>query len=187
LNILTGKLVGSVVVGIAGAIAALVGMNFYTSSVMSFASEGSTAIDLEALGLGLTPTAYLLLGIVMFVTIVSGLALAICVASFAENVRSAQSMVGSLNIIIILPSIMLMFADIDMLPAPVQFALYAIPYTHSIIAGKAALMGDYFTILVGLIYISLFTVAVLYVTARVFATEIIISSRFSFRKAKPRK
>ncbi len=180
LGILTGKLVGSVVVAAAGAAASMVGVNYYTSSI--FSMMPTEAVNLEALGLSMSPLSYGLLGVVMFVTIVSALALAIVVAAFSENVRSAQSMVGFLNIVFIIPSMVLMFADIEILPYPFQMVLYAIPYTHAILAAKAAFMGDYFVMARSIAYISVFTVAVLYVAAKIFTTEKIVTARISFRK-----
>jgi len=185
LSILTGKLAGSVAVAATGAIAALIGVNYYTSSIFSIAQTGT--IDLEALGIALSPIAYILLGLTMFVTIVSALALAICVATFAEDVRSAQSLVGPLNLLVILPSLGLMFADIEILPLAVQVVLYAIPYTHSILASRAAFTGDYFTMLTSIAYISLFTIAILLITARIFATERIITARLTFKRLRIRK
>jgi ABC-2 type transport system permease protein len=180
LGILTGKLVGSVVVAAAGAVASMIGVNYYTSSI--FSMMPTETVNLEALGLTMSPLGYGLLGAVMFVTIVSALALAIVVAAFSENVRSAQSLVGFLNIIFIIPSLVLMFADIEILPYPFQMVLYAIPYTHAILASKAAFMGDYFIMVRSIAYISVFTVAVLYIAAKIFTTEKIVTARISFKK-----
>jgi len=185
LGILTGKLAGSVAVAAAGAIASMIGVNYYVGSI--FSTLPTQNISLEDLGLTMTPLAYGLLGVTIFVTIVSALALAIIIAAFSENVRSAQSLVGPLNFIFILPSLILMFADIEMLPYPLQIVLYAIPYTHSILASKAAFMGDYFTMLRSITYISAFTIAVLYIAAKIFTTEKIVTARISFRKRGLRK
>jgi len=178
LTILTGKLAGSVVVAAAGAAAAMVGVDYYTGSLFSLVP--TQGVDLEALGLALSPTASVLLGVTMFVTIVSALALAICVAVFSENVRSAQSIITFLITPVIMPSLILMFADIEILPVPVQVIMYAIPYTHAVLASKAAFIADYFIMLRSIAYISLFTVVILYVAARIFATEKIITARISF-------
>jgi ABC-2 type transport system permease protein len=180
LGILTGKLVGSVVVAAAGAVASMIGVNYYTISIYSMIP--TETVNLENLGLTMSPLGYGLLGIVMFVTIVSALALAIVVAVFSENVRSAQSLVGFMNIIFIIPSLVLMFADIEILPYPFQMVLYAIPYTHAILASKAAFMGDYFIMVRSIAYISVFTVAVLYIAAKIFTTEKIVTARISFKK-----
>ena len=154
LGVLTGKLAGSVVVAAAGAIASMIGVNYYLSS--AFSLMPTETVNLEDLGLTMSPLAYGLLGVVMFVTIVSALALAIIIAAFSENVRSAMSLVGPLDILFILPSLILMFADIEILPYPLQMVLYAIPYTHAILASKAAFIGDYFTMARSIAYISLY-------------------------------
>jgi len=180
LSILAGKLGGSVVVAAAGAIAALIGVNYYTSSI--FRSVPIESLDMEALGFALSPTAYVLLGVTMFVTIVSALALAICLSVFSENVRSAQAVVSFMIIPVIVPSLILMFADIEILPLAVQAIMYILPYTHSIIASKAAFMGDYFIMLRSIAYISLFTIVILYIAARIFTTEKIVTARISFKK-----
>ncbi len=184
LTILTGKLAGSVVVAAAGAATSLIGVSFYTTSIVG--TSGISDVDLVSLGLAPTPIALVLLGVMMFVTIISALALAICVATFADNVRSAQSLVGPLSVLVMLPSLMLMFADIAILPPAIQVAMLAVPYTHSILASKAAFMGDYATMLLSIAYISMFTVAILYVTARIFTTERIITARLSFGRQRPR-
>jgi len=185
LSILTGKLAGSVVAATVGAIAAMIGMNYYTSSLFSFVPTGG--MDLEALGIVLSPTAYFILGVTMFVTIVSALALAVCVAVFSENVRSAQSLVSFMITPIIIPFLILMFADIDALPLAVQAVLYVIPYTHSIMASKAAFLGGYFVVFRSIAYISLFTAAILYVTGRIFTTEKIVTARITLRKFRVKK
>jgi len=185
LSILTGKLAGSVVVAAAGAIAAMIGVNYYTGS--TFGLIPTEGLNLEELGFALSPTAYALLGVMMFVTIISALALAVCIAAFSENVRSAQSMVGPMSLLVVIPSLVLMFADVDILPLGLQVVMYALPYTHSIIASKAAFLGDYWTMVRSIAYISLFTVAVLYFAARIFTTEKIVTARISFRKLRMRK
>ena len=171
---------GSAVVAAAGAFAAMIGVGNYTGSILSVIPTES--LNLEALGFTLTPIAYALLGLTMFMTIISALSLAICVASFSEDVRSAQSLVGPLNLLAIFPSIILMFADIEILPVSIQTLLYILPYTHAIVASKAAFMGDYLIMLISIAYISAFTFVILYIAAKIFTTEKIITARISFRK-----
>jgi len=185
LSILIAKLVGSVVVALAGALAALVGVNYYTSVI--FASVPSGEVSLESLGLALSPLAYLLLGVVMFITIISALALAIFIASFSDNVRSAQSLVAPFSMLIVIPSLILMMADLEALPFPVQTALLLIPYTHSIMASKAAFIGDYFTMVRSIIYLTAFTAVILYIAAKIFMTERIITARTPFERFRRKK
>jgi ABC-2 type transport system permease protein len=187
LTILSGKLTGSVVIAIAGSISYMIGFGYYTSSAFSFAPQ-LTSVDLTGVGIGIQPVGYALLGLVMFVTLVSALALAISLAVFTDSVRSAQSLTGVLIVPLIIPAMILMFSDIDMLPSAVQWIMLAIPYTHTMLATKAAFLGDYWLMIRSIVYISVFTVMVLWVAARIFSTERIITARFtsfSLRRKKP--
>ncbi|MGD8544666.1 MAG: ABC transporter permease [Candidatus Bathyarchaeota archaeon] len=185
LAVLTGKLTGSIIVAAVGALAYMIGFGYYMSSVMGGAvAEGIPTLDFQALGLVPSPEAYILLGITMFVTLISALALAISLATFTEDVRGAQSLMGYLYLPIIFPAILLMFTDITMLPLPLQILLYAIPYTHSMLATKAVFLGDYFTVLRSIAYVSLFTITVLYIAAKIFSTEKVITARISLKKLR---
>ncbi len=178
ITILSGKLAGSILVALAGAIAYMVGFSYYMKSAFGFAPE-LTSMNLGDAGIGLQPLGYLLLGVAIFVTLVSGLALALSIAVFTDSVRSAQSLVGILYIPVIVPAIILMFTDLSMLPPAVRWVLLLIPYTHSIVASKATFLGNYLVVARSIIYVSAFTVAVLYVAARIFSTERIITARIS--------
>ncbi|MFQ6053925.1 MAG: ABC transporter permease, partial [Candidatus Bathyarchaeia archaeon] len=177
MTILSGKLAGSVVVAVAGAVAYMIGFGYYMSSAFGFAPE-LPSMSLGEASIGLQPLGYLLLGVTIFVTLISGLALAISLAAFTDNVRGAQSLTGFLIIPIVIPAIILMFTDLSMLPRAVRWALLLIPYTHSITASKAVFLGHYASIAWSILYIVAFTVAVLYVAARIFSTERIITARF---------
>ncbi len=186
LTILSGKLTGSIIIAIAGSISYIIGFSYYTNSAFSFAPQ-MTGVNLTGAGIGIQPIGYLLLGIVMFVTLVSALALAISLAVFTDSVRSAQSLTGILIVPLIIPAMILMFSDIDMLPPAVQWVLLAIPYTHTMLATKAALLGNYWIIVRSIAYISVFTLVVLWVAARIFSTERIITSRFTNFSLRKRK
>ena len=186
LTILSGKLAGSVVIAVAGSISYMIGFSYYTSSAFSFAPQ-LTSVDLTGVGIGIQPIGYALLGIVMFVTLVSALALAISLAVFTDSVRSAQSLTGVLIVPLIIPAMILMFSDIEMLPPTIQWIMLAIPYTHTMLATKAAFLGNYWIIIRSIAYISAFTVLVLWIAAKIFSTERILTARFtsfSFRKKK---
>lgn len=178
LTILGGKLSGSIVIALAGSVSYLIGFSSYMNAAFSFVPQ-TTSITLESIDLGITPLGLLLVGIVVFVTLISALAMAISIAVFADTVRSAQSFTGVLSIPIIFPSMILMLSDIDMLPQSVQWGLLIIPYTHTIIASKAAFMGNYFIVVRSIVFISIWTIAVLYIAARIFSTEKIITAQFS--------
>jgi ABC-2 type transport system permease protein len=174
LTILAGKLTGSIIVAVAGAVAYIVGFSFYMTPSFGFAG-GMGNVDLSDIGLSIGPEGFVLLGVTMFVTLVSGLALALSVAVFTDSVRGAQSLVGVMILPVMVPMLILMFTDLKMLPLLFQVILYTLPFTHSLLASKAVFMGDYLTVLGSILYISLFTLVVLYVAAKIFNSERIIT------------
>jgi ABC-2 type transport system permease protein len=183
--VLMGKLSGSILVAGVGAVAYMIGFNYYMGS---FSGTISAASNLSLVSLGLAPSlfGYLLLGASLFVTLLSALALAVILSAFAEDVRSAQSLVGYVYPFLFVPSILLMYVDINTLPSALRIALYAIPYTHPIIASKAVTMGDYATATFGIVYVAAFTVIIMYVASRLFATEKILTVKLRFKGLRKR-
>ncbi len=181
MTILLSKLVGSTVIAIIGSVSFMVGMAYYTASVSAPATGGEIQIPTQLLESLQSPITLGLIGATIFITMVSALALALYVAVYAEDVRGAQSIVGVLGLPVMLPAIVLVFADISMLPMSIRVLLYAIPYTHTIVATRAALLGQYGAAGVSLAYLSAFTVIVFYLAARMFSGERAITARMRFR------
>ena len=183
LAILLGKLSGSIVVAAVGAIAYMAGYSYLMGSVLSGVTAGIN-IDLASLGLVPSFLGYILLGLSLFVTMLSALALAVILSAFAEDVRSAQSFVGYIYPFIFLPAFALMYVDINTLPYAFKLVLYAIPYSHPVITSRAVTMSDYWTAALGIIYVSLFTIVVMYAASRLFATEKILTAKLKFKRGK---
>jgi ABC-2 type transport system permease protein len=189
-TILAGKLAGSIIVAAVGALAYLVGFSFYMGSFIGAIPTEELNLDLASLGLAPSALGYVLLGTSLFVSLLSALALAIILSAFAENVRSAQSLIGFIYPLIFVPSFVLMYLDISLLPFPLRILILAIPYSHPILTSKAVIMGDHLTAVLGILYVSAFTVAILYVAAKLFATEKILTVKLrmkSFRRKKKTK
>jgi len=140
-TILAGKLTGSIVVAVIGAAAYIVGFNYYMSSFTAMIPT-EVGLDLATIGLAPTPITYLLLGVSLFVSLLSALALAISISIFAEDVRGAQALVGPLSILLIFPMIIMMFTDVYALPFPLMIILLAIPFTHPMMASNVTFTGD---------------------------------------------
>ncbi|MEM3783485.1 MAG: ABC transporter permease [Candidatus Bathyarchaeia archaeon] len=186
LAILWGKLSSSIIVAAIGAVAFMAGYGYVLGSVMTSIPE-SLNLDLAALGLAPSAFGYLLLGLALFVTLLSALALAVIMSAFAEDVRSAQSFVSYIYPLVFIPSIALMYLDINTLPFAVRLVFYAIPFSHPVIASKAVMMGDYWIVIFGIVYVSAFTLVVMYAASRLFATEKILTAKLKFKGLKKRK
>ena len=185
-TILAGKMTGSIIVAVIGAIAYLVGAMYYMGSFMGM-MPAEIGVDLAAIGLAPTPIAYLLLGVSLFMSLLSALALAVSISVFAEDVRGAQALVGPLTMLFVFPMLFTMFTDIYSLPFPLMIVLLAIPFTHPMLASNVAFTGDYLTAIIGIVYMSIFTIVVLYIAARIFGTEKILTAKLKFRKLRFKK
>jgi ABC-2 type transport system permease protein len=185
-SILMGKLSSTMIVAGVAAIAVLFGYTYMLGSItMGIPTTGS--VDLLALGLVPSPLGYALLGISLFVTLLSALALAVIISAFSEDVRGAQALVGYLYPLIFIPSLALIYLDINTLPLAIKAVLFAIPYSQPIIASKAVVLGDYTTVIFGIIYVAAFTVVIMYIASRLFATEKILTAKLKFRRKESKK
>jgi ABC-2 type transport system permease protein len=178
--ILAGKLSGSIIVAGIGALAYMFGFNYYLGSFTSSIPTGASA-DLVSLGLVPSFFGYLLLGVSLFVTLLSALALAVILSAFAQDVRSAQSLVSYVFPFVFVPSIALMYLDINVLPFWLKVVLYAIPFSQPIMASRAVTAGDYITAGLGIAYVAVFTLVIMYAASRLFATEKILTVKLRFR------
>jgi ABC-2 type transport system permease protein len=185
-TILAGKLTGSIIIAVIGSVAYIVGFSYYIGSFMG-SMPTEIGVDLATIGLAPTPISYLLLGASLFVSLISALALAVSISIFAEDVKGAQALVGPLSVLLIFPMIFMMFTDIYALPFPLTFVLLAIPFTHPMLASKVAFTGDYLTAVIGIVYVSIFTITVLYIAARLFATEKILTAKLKLRWLRRRR
>ncbi len=184
-SILMGKLSSTIIVAGVAAVAVLFGYNYMLGSItLGIPTSGS--VDLVALGLIPSPLGYTLLGISLFVTLLSALALAVIMSAFSEDVRGAQALVGYLYPIIFIPSLALIYLDINTMPLALKAVLFAIPYSQPIIASKAIVLGDYSTVIFGIIYVAAFTVVIMYLASRLFATEKILTAKLKFKGLRGR-
>jgi ABC-2 type transport system permease protein len=73
------------------------------------------------------------------------------------------------------------------LPLPIKAVLFAIPFSQPVIASKAVIAGDYLTTILGIIYVTAFTLVVMYIASRLFATEKILTAKLRFGRRGSKK
>ncbi len=181
--ILMGKLSSTIIVAGIASITVMIGYNYMLGS-MTFGLSEVASVNLVNLGLVPSTFGYFLLGISLFITLLSGLALAVIMSAFAEDVRGATALVGYVYPLIFIPAMALIYLDINTLPLGVKAIFYAIPFSQPIIASKAVVMGDYITVVFGILYVAAFTIVIMYVASRLFATEKILTAKLRFRGGK---
>jgi len=185
-TLLMGKLAGSTLVAAIGAIATILGVIYYMGS-FAFGMPAQPSVDLAAIGLAPSLLSYAILGLSVFVALLSALALAVVISVFAEDVRGAQSLLGIVYMPLLIPMFALMFADLNTLPFGLQILLLALPFTHPMLAARATITGDYLVAVLGIGYVAVFTLVILYIAARLFATEKILTAKIRLGRKKPKE
>lgn len=184
MSILFGKLAGSVTVALLATIANVIAFTYYMGAVLG--SVGTPAGELGQAGLKLAPSleGYLILGLTIFGALISALAIALTLGTLAQDVRGAQSIIGIVMVPVVLPAIFMMMGDLSALPQAIQIVLYLIPFTYPALASQALVTGNYGMSIIGLVYMAFFTLAMLYIAAKIFSSERIMTARVSFRARK---
>lgn len=182
-NILLGKLVGVVLVSGIATVAMLLSYGYYMQGISGMGGT-TTSVDLNAIGLAPDPVGYVLLAVSLFLSIVAAMALAVLLAAYTKDVRSANSLMGILFLPILIPAFILMFAPVSILPVGLQAVIYALPFSYSTIASQAMYTKDYLVVGLGILYQIAFTAFVLYIAARFFASEKVLTARLRFGKKR---
>jgi len=174
-TIVASKITGTAVIGVIAALAYMVGLKGYMAGLGT-----QTGVSLSELGLSITPTGMLLFGIVVFLTIAFSLSLAMLLAVFAEDVQSANTVVSSIILPLAFPSFVLAFVDINGLPTLWKYLLLASPFTQPVIDYRYVIAKDYTALGMSIAYLAIVAGVTLYATARVFASEKVLTARWGW-------
>jgi ABC-2 type transport system permease protein len=164
-HIVIGKMVGSALVGLIMAAIYMIGFSRYMSSFQS------SAINLADFGLGLGMHDYLLVGVSLFTALLAGLSLCIVLGTFAKNYRSAQALIFPITAVALISAFTVMFKDFDTIPAVLRILVFAIPFTHPMMAMRSLMLDNYALVIGGIAYTAVFTVVMVLVAVRIFNSD----------------
>jgi ABC-2 type transport system permease protein len=178
-SIVMGKLVGAALVGLVVAAIYMVGMGYYMNSLTA-----SAPIDLAKYGLTLNLFDYVLVGISLFLALICGLALCMILGIFTKNYKAAQSMTLPITLLALIPMFVTMFADFSTLPSALQVGLFAIPFTHPMLAMKELIFDNTGFVIAGIIYNAIFAAVAMFVAVTLFKKDILLTGRVKNTKSK---
>lgn len=165
-SIVTGKIAASAFIGLLFAVIYMFGMRNYLQGF-----QMSEALNLADYGLILTTQDLILVGISLFIALISALALCMLLGTFAKNYKSAQTLVFPVTMLAMIPMFITMFADFDTLPLALKGLLFAIPFSHPMMATRALIFNDYLLVVSGIIYVSIFAAITISIVVWVFKTD----------------
>lgn len=176
-SIVTGKLIGAATVGLLMAVIYMLGYGYYMQSLQT------AELNLADYGLGLSLLDYILVGISLFLALVAGLALSLLLGTFAKNYKSAQTLLFPVTALAIIPMFVFMFTDINNLPLVVRGIMYAIPFSHPIIAMRSLMFGDYIIVILGILYTAVFSMVMIGIVVWIFNSDRLITGRIGRKES----
>lgn len=187
--IVAAKLVGAGIVALFTAAIYIFGMRSYMNGLTGMgqtSAAGTAGIDAVVRQLGLTLTAgdYAMLGLSLFFGILVALSLAVILGSFAEDVKSAQGIIAPLMILILIPYFLTLFLDINSLSPAMKILVYAIPFSHTFMAAPNIFLGHIASLWLGMLYMAIVFIIFVFIAARIFASEKILTMKLNFRRKK---
>jgi ABC-2 type transport system permease protein len=168
-KIVAAKLTAGGAVGLVATVLYIGGIFVYQTSFTAF-GPGTGAFSLGALD-------YAFIGVSLFFALVGVLAMALCLGLFVDDRQGAQVLLFPVSMLALVPMFGTMFTDFDVLGPVLKAGLFLIPFTHPIIAPKRLLFGDYDLVLAGIAYEVLFALAMVWLAARLFRSDRLITGR----------
>jgi len=193
-QILTGKLAGSLAVAVAGAAIYVVGFMFYMSSMSSSLPLGPSG---AAIAPGFRPfiepplEAYVFLAVSILCAILFTTSLGVIIGALSSDVRIATSMIGVIVVPTLIPFLVISFgANISVLPLPLQLLVYALPTAYPILASREILFGAIPSeVIIGIPYSLMLTSVVIYGASKLFYPDRLLALQHRIisltRKGKP--
>jgi ABC-2 type transport system permease protein len=176
-NIVIGKIVGSALVGMIMAGIYMIGFSRY------MASFRIPDVNLADFGLALGMSDYLLMGISLFVALLAGLALCIVLGTFAKDYKSAQGLIFPITALAMVSMFIVMFRDFGTIPVALRILVFAIPFSHPMMAMRALMVDNYVLIIAGIVYAAAFTAIMVAVAVRIFNSDRLLTGSVRKRPA----
>jgi ABC-2 type transport system permease protein len=182
-SIVAGKITASAIIGLLFAIIYMFGMSTYLQGSFQFSEQ----INIAQYGLTLTSQDFVLIGISLFLALISALALSMLLGTFAKNYKSAQTLVFPVTMLAMIPMFATMFVDFDTLPLAFKGFIFAIPFSHPMMAPRALLFDDYLLVSIGIIYTAIFAIVTISLIVWVFKTDRLLTGSTRKKILKGRK
>ena len=113
--------------------------------------------------------------VLLFLAIGSALGICMILGAFTKNYKMAQTMTMPISFLAIIPMFVMMFASWDSLPAVFQAVMFAIPFTHPMMAMNNLMFGNYTLVFEGIIYLVVFDLVMVWLTVKVYNSDILIT------------
>ena len=183
LSVLSSKMLAAGIVAALNAVAYMIGFNQMMKGMYAGMGtvENSDAI-LSELGLKMTTSGYILLGIQLFLTLFISLSVSLVLGALAKDAKSAQTLMMPITFMAMIPYIISMLIDIKSLAPAFRYLIYAIPFTHTFIASDNIMFGNTTLFWGGVIYQVVLLAICMTVAVKIFTSDKIFTLTLDFNK-----
>jgi len=178
-SIVFGKLIGAAIVGLVMAVIYMVGFGYYMSSMIS-----GSSIDLAKYGLTIDAVGFILVGISLFLALFAALALCMILGIFTKNYKAAQMMTMPITFLALIPMFIIIFTDFSTLPIGMQVFMFAIPFSHPMMAMQNLMFGNTSLVLAGIGYEAIFCIVTMFIAVTLFKKDILLTGRIKSGRRK---
>ncbi len=184
-SIVTAKMLAAGLVGLLSAAIYMLGFRFYMGGLMgNMAARSDMSQIIRKLGLTMDAKAYIILGVSLFFAILCALAMATILGVLAEDFRSAQSLVMPMVFLVLIPYLISFIADFRTLSLPIKIIVLAIPFSHPFLAVQNIMLGNYQSVLLGILYMLVVFVILVVAAARIFSTDKVLTMKLRWGRKK---
>lgn len=172
-TIVIGKILAATIMGLVYGVCYLAGMMIYSNGLTS--GMGGSSINLADYGLAMDPMDWAILMVVLFLSIFSALGICMILGAFTKNYKMAQTMTLPISGLALIPMFVFMFSSWDNLPLIVQTLMFAIPFSHPMMAMDNLLFGNMALIYSGIAYLVIFDAIMIMITVKIYNSDILIT------------
>lgn len=195
LSILGAKMLAAAIIAIINAAVYMVGFYGYMGSMLSGAVDNAAVVGsaltvndiMKELGLKIGISGYVLVGLQMFITIMICLAASLILGALVNDAKSAQTMLMPIMILAMIPYIVSMVYDINMLSPVLRTVIYAIPFTHTFNAINNIMFGHMNLYWFGLGYQLVLFIICMFFAVKIFTSDKIFTISLNFGQKKKLK
>ncbi len=187
-SVLSAKMLAAAIVAVINAAVYMIGFYGYMGSLVGgFANDAETvgaafSINdiMKELGLKIGISGYFLIGMQMFLTIMVCLAASLILGALVNDAKSAQTMLMPIMVLAMIPYIVSMVYDVNMLSPVLKIIIYAIPFTHTFNAMNNIMFGNMNIYWFGLAYQLALFVVFMFFAVRIFTSDKIFTISLNF-------
>lgn len=172
-TIVTGKILAATIMGLVYGVCYLAGMMVYSNGITSGLSGSS--INLADYGLAMDAVDWAILMVVLFLAIFSALGICMILGAFTKNYKMAQTMTLPISGLALIPMFVFMFSSWDSLPTFIQAILFAVPFSHPMMAMDNLMFGNMTLIASGIAYLVVFDIIMILITVKIYNSDILLT------------